>query len=283
MIETSENSIYHDSFFAMNTRMEVLFWGGAQKVCAEIFQLINTEVCALEKTISYYDTRSELFQLNNSDYKLPFAVSAELSKAIDLGIAAYYNTNGYFDISRGNVYHQLKQGKSHERATKNDIRDKIAINKEHHTVSFSNNGIAIDFGGMGKGMALKKVADIIDQHLVANAFISFGESSILTRGHHPHGNYWPFALDKSLAEGKEWQLNNSSISVSSAITRSLGKAHIFDPVTSKTVSHNKTVIVQSPNPIDAEILSTALTAAPNNAHSSILRNYKVDDVTIINS
>ncbi|HKM94218.1 MAG TPA: FAD:protein FMN transferase [Prolixibacteraceae bacterium] len=282
MTRTSEKLIYHNSFFAMNTRFEAILWGCEQKVCMEAFQLINTAVCAFEKAISFYAADSELFLLNQKAYENPVSMSSELSKSISIGMAAYYLTNGYFDISKGNAYHNLKEGKSPKNIIGTDIRNRIIINKEHQTVRFSNPDVTIDFGGMGKGMALKMVADIIDQQLVPNAFISFGESSILTRGRHPHGDYWPFALDKSLANEKEWQLNNSTISVSSTLTRHLGKVHIFDPLANKGVSHQKTVLVQAPNPIDAEILSTALIAAPDFAYESILGNYKVEDVTIIN-
>lgn len=282
MTETSKSLIYHDSFFAMNTRFETILWGCEQKVCVETFQLINTAVCALEKNISFYDTVSELFLLNQKAYNNEVTLSDELSKAISLGMAAYYLTNGYFDISKGKAYHKLKKGENLQMTIKTDIRNQITINKEHQTLRFSNSDVAIDLGGMGKGMALKKAADIIDQQLVPNAFVSFGESSILTRGHHPHGSYWPFALDKSFANEKEWQLNNSSISVSCAATRPLGKVHILDPLTYKAANHKKTVLVQVTNPIDAEILSTALVAAPNSAHESILSNFKIDDLTIIN-
>jgi thiamine biosynthesis lipoprotein ApbE len=278
MTKTTEKNIFHKGFFAMNTRFEVLFWGSSELVCYNVFQQIQLQVNKLEQTISFYDPRSELFKLNKQAAHGRICVSPDLLEAFLLGIEAYNKSNAYFDISRGADFLRIKNNEQLSENRQYTIDERIAIDKDNACITYLNDSVAVDFGGMGKGLALKKAANIIDSTPIEHAFISFGESSVLTRGHHPNGTYWPFALDTNLGIDKEWHLNNSSLSISTLLMRNTGQQHIIDPVGSHKAMHNMLALVQATNPADAEIVSTTLLAAPPQKHNIILQNFETENI-----
>lgn len=274
--------IFHDSFFAMNTRFEALFWGLGYEIGERAFHHIKQELSLLEKTISRYDVHSELYSLNQSAFNQHVEVSLLLWNALRVGVAYRYLTHAYFDISMGNLYQSVKNGQQFENNQHLHIENPIIFNHDDQKIRFSDPNVSVDFGGMGKGLALKTADDILERYGIQNAFVSFGESSVLTRGKHPHGDYWPFALNNSFGIEKEWHLNNSSVSVSQSKIRNHKTAHIINPMSFEPVSEQLTVLVQAQNPIDAEVLSTALIVAPRSEHHKILDNFKVSDVFISN-
>ena len=270
-------NLFHQSVFAMNTQLDVVFWGHEKQVYDAAFCCIIDEVEQLENTISRYRASAELFKLNQTAPMQFVDVSKCLWNAIEMGIQFYKLTNGYFNIALGKVFHEIKSGNQVQTVLQEPISKLIALERNGHTICFLHPDVLIDFGGMGKGMALQKIANIIDDFHITNAFISFGGSSVLTRGRHPHGTYWPFSLaDQELGQ-QEWKLNNDSLSVSRT-TRQVGQkneVHIVDPKTRQPVTLKRTAVVQAINPVHAEVLSTALLASPPVEHDALIRNFEV--------
>jgi thiamine biosynthesis lipoprotein ApbE len=280
-----ENSFatFHRSVFAMNTCLDVLFWGNDQLAFENAFQKIVDSVEKIELTISRYNEDSELFRLNKHGYPHPFKVSDRLMGLINVGATFFRQSNGYFNISLGHQFHQLKNGEKVELPSSVKFEDRVAIDPGNRTVQFLQPNISLDFGGMGKGVATKAIAEIIGNHGIKNAFINFGGSSILTRGSHPHGDYWPFSLAGQ--HHSVWKLNNDCLSISSLHRDVLGQKtiHVLNPFNAGLEITARIVVVQSENPIEAEVLSTALIAAPETEHSKISPNFKTAEYTIISS
>jgi thiamine biosynthesis lipoprotein ApbE len=264
----------------MNTRLDVLFWGDEQLTFENAFQQIVANVNEVELTFSRYNENSELFNLNEKGHFTPINVSERLMKAVRLCAVYYEQTVGYFDISRGTQFNQLKGGEDITPGV-GSFSDRVTIDTAKKTIHLLHPDVLLDFGGIGKGMALEVVAEIIDRQHIENAFVSFGESSILTRGRHPHGDYWPFGL-ANFAE-YQWKLTNDSLSISSRyrMVSDGKKAHILNPFLPKVPDVEKTVVIQANDPVQAEVLSTALIAAPEVDHSGILANFKTAKPTII--
>lgn len=270
-------NLFHQKVFAMNTQLDVVFWGNGSSVGATAFRCIVDEVEQLENIISRYRESAELYKLNQSAYMQFVDVSKTLWNAIEMGIQFYKLTNGYFNIALGKVFHEIKSGNQSQPVYQGAISELISMDKKCHAISFLQPDVLIDFGGMGKGMALQKIANILDNFYITNAFISFGGSSVLTRGSHPHGTYWPFSLADQELGSQEWKLNNDSLSVSRT-TRQVGQkneVHIVDPKTQQPVTFKRTAVVQAYNPIHAEVLSTALLASPPDEQDAVIRNFEV--------
>jgi thiamine biosynthesis lipoprotein ApbE len=148
------------------------------------------------------------------------------------------------------------------------------MDESKNSIRFLQHDASLDFGGIGKGMALDEVSAMLDEMGIKNAFISFGGSSILTRGHHPHGNYWPFSFQNPTIGQEIWKLNNDAISVSCAEQGLEKNAHILNPKSGRW-PEKITTGVQSDNVTDAEVLSTTLVAAPPEKHQEIAGRFNV--------
>lgn len=276
MASKSNINLFHQTAFAMNTRLDVIFWGIPASKAEKAFENCIQKVEQLELVLSRYHKDSELFNLNHKALNKPVKLSLSLWNAIKLAITYYELTQGYFDIRFGKLYDQLKSGASPKGDSVLPFSETVVLNEELQTAKFCNENISFDFGGVGKGMALEAIASCIDNAEIQNAFVSFGGSSILTRGNHPHGAYWPFSLERNLETNRIWQLNNHCISVSRT-KREVDNGvlpHIYNTVNNKAATSVNTVVIQNTNAVEAEVLSTALVAAPISMHAAIAKQFE---------
>jgi FAD:protein FMN transferase len=258
----------------MNSQLDMVVWGTAVSNAQLFFQRVDDAVDRLENVLSRYKAEAELWQLNHSAFEKPFRMSQQLYQAVLSGIDYYQQTGGYFDVFNGEAYHRLKKGELPFEPTAQTAQKRVNVDHQQKSIHFLQSGVSIDFGGMGKGLALQEVDKLLSEQAIEHAFFSFGGSSILTRGHHPHGAFWPFAL--ASRPEKVWQLNDAFLSVSqtTAAHTTEPKQHLIDPKTGAAINEQHTAVVLAANPVDAEVLSTSLLIAPANEHPSILQNLK---------
>lgn len=253
----------------MNTQLNVVICGESEALCTSVFQTIDKLLSNYELILSRYNTSAELYRLNQTAHLKPIVVSEILWDAIDLGRTYFQRSNGYFDISLGSIYQTIKEHKTNPVKPEYNLIQHLEIDQQNRTVFFSNQNISLDFGGLGKGIVLNEIAKLLDKNGIENALISFGGSSILTRGKHPHGDYWPLSLQAN--SEKIWKLNNHAVSISGTHLQSGNEEikHIINPYIFKAIPLGKIAVVRSANPIDAEALSTTLLAAPESQYNKI--------------
>lgn len=286
-------NLFHKNFFAMNTRFEVVFYNQVRYKMKTVFDEIHNCVSKIEMLLSSYDKDSEIYKINQAYQTNTFEISAELSQIISRCNIYKNNTLGYFEylFDKEIVYHDKvcyptengkKKNKYHE------YEEKIVIDNKNHKIFFPGPKYYFDFGAVGKGFALEAVDNILEKNHISNCFISFGESSILTRGSHPHGNYWPFGL-LNMQNKKEQmgslKLNDHAISTSATMQNmedQSRKYHIINPKTGQYIESKKMVCVKSESPVEAEILSTALLVAREDEQASILKHFDNYEIITVN-
>ncbi|PKQ64251.1 hypothetical protein BZG02_05360 [Labilibaculum filiforme] len=212
----------------------------------------------LESMLSRYDQDAEVYNLNQQAAKSAVQISEKLFSYIKQSILYSQKTNGYFNI-----------GYEATGSFGMELSDQLILDNEQKTVQYASEEVLLDFGGIGKGIALSEIALFLEKERIANAFISFGESSILTRGRHPYGDYWPLALEDGATNLK---LNNSSISIS-GFHASEEISHVVNPKIGAFKHRLKQVQVQLDCPIDAEVLSTTLLIAPELEQQQIINRF----------
>jgi thiamine biosynthesis lipoprotein ApbE len=269
----------------MNTGLDVVFWGVDASLAESVFDKIENCVAELEMAISRYNPCSELFLLNQKATVAPVGVSRLLWDALQQAICFHRQTLGYFDISLGRAFHALKSGLQKNPEIQQSFIGAIEMNPENQSVKFLHPDVLIDFGGVGKGLALQSIARMLEEHEIRNAFISFGGSSVLTRGRHPHGETWPFGLANVTDNFKTIYLNNDAISVSSTKRQVANGSpyHIVDPISTQIVLGEKTAVVRNQSPVFAEVLSTVLLVSPENKHKEIIANFGQTEYQLINN
>ena len=140
--------------------------------------------------------------------------------------------------------------------------------------------LTLDFGGFAKGYALQKIRNILQQENLQNAFIDFGNSSILGMGHHPYGNCWKVSFLNPYNQSilKEFNLKNCALSTSGNTLQY--NRHIINPLTGIYNGERKASTVLSPDPLEAEILSTVWMIADHSQREHIAKNFKDIQATL---
>lgn len=261
-------NLFHQRCFAMYTRFEVVWWGIDRRSSDALFEAIQSLLSGIERHLNCHAPDSELYRLNQFAAERPVPVSEYLFDVLKTVADYHQKTCGCFDPDYQN------------RAPDKCLAALIQFDENSSSIRFQHPKTKLDLGAIGKGLALEKINNDILKNNVSHAFISFGESSIMTRGRHPNGDHWPVGVSDLFQPGKNLYTMRStdhSISVSSTRRKNAdetaGTYHVFDPGTGKIINQDKIVMVKSASPIEAEVLSTALLVANTNQQQQILKNF----------
>ncbi|KUO60213.1 hypothetical protein APF79_00955 [bacterium BRH_c32] len=260
-------NIYHNSIFSMGTRFNVVFPFCNDEIGERIFTVIKNELNRIENKYSYFNNESFLFRINKSAYLNEFWLDEETYELLIYCRDYHILTKSKFDITLRPMIESLEKDIAHNENLIGKLGFKnIIIDGVNKTIRFENEFVKIDLGAIGKGYALKRISKILDEYDVADVFISFGGSSILTKGKHPNGDCWKVSipdLNNQSEEAHFFNLNNGSLSISSNYyyndTGQLRfKNSIIDPETYKPLKEKKLSAVYSSSPLEAELLSTGI-------------------------
>ncbi len=269
-------NIFHQSCLAMHTRFEVVWWNVDSSISSALFEAIAGLLNWVELKLSCHDPQSELYRLNRLAGEQAVPVSDYLFGVLKRVNAYHQQTYGYFDPDYRNSYPGKAPGAL------------MQFDEPSRSIRFYHPKTKLDLGAIGKGFALEKIHDDILANNIDHAFISFGESSIMTRGRHPNGDYWPVGLSDMFQPGKNlcsMQSTNHSISVSATRSKNAdehaGKYHVYHPHDSKWVDQDRMIMVKTASPVDAEVLSTALLVADTEMQQKIVNNFQVEEAVQI--
>lgn len=288
--------LYHNRFFAMGTRFHALFPGLEQEHGERAFQMIKKEVDRVETKLSRFIPESDLSKINKLAAKQPVKIDDELFELLNACKYCWELTDGSFDLTLRPLMNYWKENNNMDMDSENENFEKLKnslgmnhlqLNSDDHTVSFDNDDIEIDLGGFGKGYALEKVDEILVSGSVENAFISFGESSILAIGSHPAGDHWKVGMNDYLNPGNslyEFKVSGGSVSTSSNFyVDDEGKLHnhkhVIDPNSGKPFEKFTSVSVYAKSPALAEMMSTASLLLPDEKIEQVKSQY--DEMEII--
>jgi thiamine biosynthesis lipoprotein len=240
----------------MGTRMDILLFGDDWKQLETLWNNAEKEIRMLEKMLNRFDPDSEVSIVNDSARFSAVELSDELWNIL-LDCRRYNQlTDGYFDV------------------TWKDF-GKIVFQEEWQRIMFQNDKMFLDFGAYAKGYALKKVHKRLEADGVKRALISFGNSSVLAIGAHPHGAYWPVGIEDPMngVTLSTIQLCDSSLSVSGNTPSH--PSHIMNPKTLETITGDPLVAIVADDPVDAEVLTTAWIATGHDMLPDWMMNFNL--------
>lgn len=279
-------SVFHDNFFAMGTRLEVVLWDVDEGFARGIYNDIHDRVKQLESDISHYDEKSPITAINKNAGVKPVPVSPRVLSLLQKCLRHSEKTGGLFDITAGSGGGVVQQSFDSSPATNSGIvtagSDLLHLSSDEETAYLSRSDVTIDLGGVGKGMALGQVGTILDEYHVEHALVSFGESSILTRGRHPHGPHWKIGIRDMTDENTSrygFKLNDHALSTSGNTPRNGGS--VRHPRIGEAHIDYQTVSVLTSDPVEAEVLSTALLVADRSESRRLMRAYEPEEAVRI--
>jgi FAD:protein FMN transferase len=258
------------SLDAMGTTYTVAVYGADRFVLEDAVDAALEDVRRLDQLLSNYRPESEWSQVNRNAAIQPVVVSPELFNLLAACIHYSSSSEGAFDITVGPLMKVWGFYKGSERVPhRAEIRTAmerigythVHLDPSHRTVSFDRAGVEIDPGGIGKGYAVDRVAEILKNKGITSGFISAGRSSLYAIGAPPKE---PQGWRVSIADPKDSQtpvaevfLRDESMSTSGTSERffvagGVTYSHIMDPRTGYPAQGMLSVSVISPKTIDSE-------------------------------
>lgn len=228
------------------------------------------EARRLDDLLSNYKPDSEWSKVNREASERPVAVSRELFDVIAACVKYSRESEGAFDITVGplmNVWGFYK-GTGHLPKSA-DVKtamgrigyQNIVLDEVNRTIAFKKKGLNLDPGGIGKGYAVDRIADLLRARGIKSALVAGSGSSIYAIGTPPdEPEGWSVEIKDPKDDFKavaEVHLKDQSMSTSGSYEKFFvadGKvySHIMDPRTGYPSQGTLSVSVITPRTIDSE-------------------------------
>ncbi len=227
------------------------------------------EARRLNQLLSNYLPSSEWSRVNRLAGRQAVSVSPELFDLLAACVEYSRQSEGTFDITVGPLmkvwgFYKGTGHLPHRAEVSAALAEvgwrNILLDARAHTVRFAEPGVEIDPGGIGKGYAVDRMADILRQDGIGSALISAASSSIYAIGAPPGEPGWKIGVKDPKDTSKTAatvRLKDESMSTSGNYEKYFfaeGKmySHIMDPRTGYPSMGTLSVSVITPRTIDSE-------------------------------
>ena len=230
----------------MGTFFEAFLAGDDADHLESVAAAVLDEVGRLERLLSRFDPAAEVARLNREAAQRPVRIDADLWDILCRCEAYRRATDGFFDVT----------------AVSGASGDALILDEERRTIRFARPGVFIDLGGVAKGYALDRGAEILRRFRVSRALLNGGTSSVLAVGTHPRGGGWevavrdPFAGDAS-APVVRLVLSDRGFSCSGVRSPGQAVSDVIAPHRGEPLTGQAACVVVAPTATEAEALSTA--------------------------
>jgi thiamine biosynthesis lipoprotein len=237
---------------AMGTYFEVVLAGDDDAHLQDVASAALDEVARLEGLLSHFDPASEVARINREAGQRPVRVDYEVWDILCTCREYRRKTGGFFDVT----------ATSRARGERGTGDGPFILDEERRTVRFGRPGLGIDLGGLGKGYALDRAAEIVRRFDVTCGLLHGGTSSVLAVGRHPDGRPWPVGVrdpfgDDLSAAIAQVPLAGQGFSCSAAPAPGQAESDIIDPHRGTALTEQAACVVIAPTALEAEVLSTA--------------------------
>ena len=254
---------------AMGSTYSVVLYGPDRERLEQAAEMAFAEARRLDAELSNYKPDSPWSQVNRFAAERPVPVPSELFDLLAACLTYSRLSQGAFDITVGPLMrvwgfykgsgHMPKPGEVKVSLQHVGYRN-ILLDSKTQTVRFARSGIEMDPGGIGKGFAVDKMADVLRKEGISSALVSGSGSSIYAIGTPPGEKGWTISIRDPKDETKivqEIVLKDESLSTSGSYEKFFmadGKiyAHIMDPRTGFPAQGMLSVSVITPRTIDSE-------------------------------
>ena len=191
----TEKSASQD-IFAMDTYMSVTAYGAdAESAVSDAI----AEIERLDALLSTGETDSEIYKLNQNGGG---SISEDTSYLLERALEIWKSTDGCFEIG---IYPLMQEWgftdgnyKVPDKETLQKLlpladSSKIDFNEKDQTVSFEQDGMEIDFGGIAKGYTSGRIMGIFREHGITSGMVSLG-GNVQVLGIKTDGSKWRVAV-----------------------------------------------------------------------------------------
>ncbi|MEM8734026.1 MAG: FAD:protein FMN transferase [Planctomycetota bacterium] len=265
-------------FPAMGTLVQLKTFATSKAEVEAGFSAAQRRVQEIAKTLTDYDSDSETRQLSQSAVDSPQQVSADLWAVLNASDEWYQKTEGRFDSSLGSLTRLWRKYRRARRIPEADLVhsalqdsgwNHVQLDANGHTIQFSKAGIALDFGGIGKGYIVDEAFGVLLEHGLPQSLVNISGNMRLGTAP-PNRDGWKIEVAPVEASGKPIQrlaLSECSIATSGDLWQfieidGVRRSHILDPKTGFGVPGPISATVITKHAIDADALATAACILP---------------------
>ena len=249
---------------AMATTFEVIILHEDARYAQQAARAAFDELDRLEAELSRFIENSDISRINNLAPKGSLRVGLDAFECLQISTRIYDETNGAFDITIGTLLdcwlNEDKKTRTPSQQQLNLARERTGIHfleldEAEHTVQVPSNPVQIDLGGIGKGYAVDRMAEMLRDWSIDTAVIHGGYSSVLALDAPSKTKGWPLTLSNPLNRKQTLaglHLQGRALSGSGL---QQGR-HIIDPRTARPVEGKRAAWACAPDAATADALST---------------------------
>ncbi len=250
---------------AMATTFEVIILHEDARYAQQAARAAFDELDRLEQELSRFIENSDISRINNLAPKGSLRVGLDAFECLQISTRIYDETNGAFDITIGTLLDcWLNEDKTMRTPSKEQLnlaRERTGIHlleldEAEHTVQVLSGPVQIDLGGIGKGYAVDRMAELLRDWSIDTAVIHGGYSSVLALDAPSKTKGWPLTLSSPVNRKQTLaglHLQGRALSGSGL---QQGR-HIIDPRTAQPVEGKRAAWACAADAATADALSTA--------------------------
>ena len=227
---------------AMATTFEIFIEGQdatyAEQAALEAFD----EIARIEEELSRYIPSSDIAQINALEVGEARTLGIDAFECLKLAKQMFETTGGAFDVGAGSDASIAA----------------LKLDESALGCAVMEDGLRIDLGGIGKGYALDRAAELLRSWSIDSALLHCGQSTALALDAPEGESGWSVSIrdprdhSKSLAR---LQLCNQALSGSGVLLHGL---HIIDPRSGEPAQEREGAWSLTPSASTADAISTAL-------------------------
>ncbi len=232
---------------AMACTFELLIVGDEADYAEHAARAAFDEVDRMEQELSRFVDHSDVARINQSACGQAVKVGPETFECLELAAAVHGGTRGAFDVTAA----------GDARPDRPIGMQLLELDTNDHTVIRKADGLSIDLGGIGKGYAVDRIAELLREWSVESALVQSGQSTALSLGTGAAGGVWlvqlrqPGCVERSVGTVG---LCDEALSGSGRFHHG---AHIIDPRTGQPAESALGAWAKAPSAALADALSTA--------------------------
>ncbi len=248
------------SHAAMATVFEVHCVHADARYAAQAAQAAFDLVDRLEQDLSRFVENSDISRINHLAGGEATRVSPGTMECLQIAWHVYDLTGGAFDVSIGSGLLRLE------------------LAPDEFTVRARDGGARLDLGGIGKGYAVDRMAEVLEEWEIPHALVHGGYSSVLALEAPPDQDGWPLTLSAP-GPGENRVLARVSARQRAFSASGVRKGdHVLDPRTGLAVRGRRAAWVVVPREDEgaaavADALSTAFMIQPAGEIAELCRRF----------
>ncbi len=255
----------------MGTSVRVELWHADRAAGARVLEAVMDEMNRINALMSTYREDSEISAVNRAAARAPVAVSPELAALVSRSLEISRLTGGAFDITYASVGY-LYDYREKQKPAAEEIDEALAaidyrfvdVDLENSTIGFRREGVRIDLGGIAKGYAVERGAEILRANGVRHGIVTAGGDSRIVGDR--RGKPWVVGVrhprDKQRIVTR-MPLRDEAISTSGDYERFFEEDgvryhHIIHPATGRSAAAVHSVTIIGPDATMTDGLSTSV-------------------------